>query len=207
MVQISAVIFDIGNVLIEWQPERFYDTVIGADRRKAMFAEIDLHGINDRVDRGHDFRETIHAAADANPAWRDEVLMWHDCWHKMATPAIDHSVKLLRALRGANVPVFALSNFGIQPFAIAEPVYPFLSEFDRRYISGHMGEVKPEPRIYQMVEDDCGLAPETLLFVDDRQENLDTAAKRGWQTHLFDGPQGWADRLVRDGLLTSETAQ
>ncbi|PUB15576.1 HAD family hydrolase [Yoonia sediminilitoris] len=207
MSDINAVIFDIGNVLIEWQPERFYDRVIGADRRKAMFAAIDLHGINDQVDRGHGFRETIHAAADAHPDWRDEVLMWHDNWLDMATPTIDHSVRLLRGLRAADMPVFALSNFGIQPFAIAEPVYPFLGEFDRRYISGHMGEVKPEPRIYEMVEQDCGLAPETLLFVDDRRENLDTAATRGWQTHLFDGPQGWADRLVREGLLSPEAAQ
>ncbi len=207
MAKIQAVIFDIGNVLIEWQPERFYDRVIGAERRKAMFAEIDLHGINDLVDRGHNFRDTIYAAADDNPDWAAEVRMWHDNWSEMATPAIDHSVRLLRALGAAGVPVFALSNFGIQTFDIAEPVYPFLKEFDRRYISGHMQEVKPGHRIYEMVEQDCGIAPEALLFVDDRAENIDTAAARGWQTHVFTGAQGWADRLVAENLLTKETAQ
>jgi 2-haloacid dehalogenase len=206
MADVKAVVFDIGNVLIEWQPERFFDSVIGADRRKAMFAAIDLHGINDDVDRGGNFRETIYRAADANPEWREEVLMWHDRWIEMAAPAIDHSVRLLRALRQADVPVFALTNFGIQTFEVAEPVYPFLAEFDRRYISGHMGVIKPDQVIYQMVEDDCGVPPGGLLFADDRIDNIKVAAARGWQTHLFEGSQGWADRLVAEGLLSKEAA-
>jgi len=207
MTDVQAVIFDIGNVLIEWQPERFYDSVIGPARRKAMFVEIDLHGMNDRVDRGENFREVVYATADEYPAWRDEIRIWHDRWIEMAAPQIDQSVRLLRALRSNGVLVFALTNFGIQTFEIAEPVYPFLGEFDRRYISGHMGVIKPEARIYEMVEADCGLPPESLLFTDDRAENLAAAAARGWQTHLFEGPEGWADRLVAAGLLSSEAAQ
>ncbi|MFN3662131.1 HAD family hydrolase [Yoonia sp.] len=207
MSEVKAVVFDIGNVLIEWQPERFFDSVIGAERRTAMFSAIDLHGINDAVDRGGNFRDTIYAAADANPDWHAEVLMWHDRWIEMAAPAIDHSVRLLRALRKNGVPVFALTNFGIQTFEIAEPVYPFLGEFDRRYISGHMGMIKPDAQIYQMVEDDCGVDPTALLFTDDRIDNINAANARGWQTHLFEAPQGWADRLVAAGLLTQEQAQ
>jgi 2-haloacid dehalogenase len=207
MAKVQAVVFDIGNVLIEWQPERFYDRVIGAERRRAMFAAIDLHGINDVVDRGGNFRDTIYAAAETHTDWRDEVRMWHDRWIEMAAPAMDHSVRLLRALRTAQTPVFALTNFGIQTFQIAEPVYPFLREFDRRYISGHMGVIKPEARIYEMVEADCGVSPEGLLFTDDRIDNINAAAARGWQVHHFDVPQGWADRLVAEGLLTEEAAQ
>jgi len=203
---VQAVVFDIGNVLIEWQPERFFDSVIGADRRRAMFAAIDLHGINDEVDRGGNFRETIVAAAKANPDWHDEVMLWHDRWIEMAAPAIDHSVRLLRALRSAGVPVFALTNFGIQTFEVAEPVYPFLKEFDRRYISGHMGVIKPDAEIYARVEADCGVPPVGLLFADDRIDNINVAAARGWQTHLFEGPLGWADRLVSEGLLSKEAA-
>ncbi|WP_375254020.1 HAD family hydrolase [Yoonia sp.] len=207
MPQVEAVVFDIGNVLIEWQPERFFDSIIGETRRKAMFAEVDLHGINDEVDRGANFHDTIFAAAEAHPHWRGEVAIWHDRWIEMAAPAIDHSVRLLRALRARGIPVFALTNFGIQTFQIAEPVYPFLSEFDRRYISGHMGVIKPDTEIYARVEADCGVAPEALLFTDDRIDNVKVAAARGWQTHRFEGPQAWAGRLVADGLLTKETAQ
>lgn len=203
---INAVIFDIGNVLIEWQPERFFDATVGEGRRREMFAAIDLHDINDEVDRGANFRDTIYAAADANPEFRAEVRMWHDNWLELATPAIPQSVRILRSLRAKGVPVFALTNFGIQTFEIAEPVYPFLGEFDRRYISGHMGVIKPDAEIYQRLEDDCGIDPATLLFTDDLIDNIRAANARGWQTHLFEGPQGWADCVVSHGLLTKDEA-
>jgi 2-haloacid dehalogenase len=95
---IEAVVFDIGNVLIEWHPERYYDATIGEDRRRAMFAEVDLHGMNDRVDMGEGFRDVIYETAEAYPAWRAEIRDWYDNWIKLATPAIPHSVKLMRAL-------------------------------------------------------------------------------------------------------------
>ncbi|MDG1115696.1 MAG: HAD-IA family hydrolase [Flavimaricola sp.] len=207
MTRPSAVIFDIGNVLIEWQPERFYDRVVGKDRRVAMFEAIDLHAMNDEVDRGKNFQETVYAAADAKPEWTAEIRLWHDRWIEMAAPVIDYSVRLLRALRRKGIPVFALSNFGIQSFELAEGHYPFLEEFDRRYISGHMGVIKPEARIYEMVEQDSGLSGPALLFADDRADNIAAAAARGWQTHLFEGPDGWAQRLVAAGLLTLQEAE
>jgi 2-haloacid dehalogenase len=206
-MQIKAVIFDIGNVLIEWQPERFYDSVIGEERRKRMFDAVDLHGMNDRIDRGGDFKAIVMEEADKTPEWRDEIQMWYGRWVDMATPTIDHSVRLLRALRRKEIPVFALSNFGIRTFEIGVENYPFLEEFDRRYISGHMGVIKPEPAIYEMVESECGIPAEALLFTDDRRDNIDAAAARGWQTHLFDGPEGWAARLVEAGLLSKEEAE
>jgi len=202
----EAVIFDIGNVLIEWQPERFYDRVIGPERRRAMFEAVDLHAMNDQVDRGHHFTDTIYKAADDYPEWRDEIRMWHDNWIELATPEIPHSVRLLRALRSRGVQVFALTNFGIESFDYAVTQFPFLSEFDRAYVSGHMKVIKPDPRIYEMLEQDCGIAPGALIFADDRADNIDMARSRGWQTHHFQGPQGWADALVAAGLLTTEQA-
>lgn len=198
----QAVIYDIGNVLIEWQPERYYDRVIGEDRRRAMFDEIDLHGMNELVDLGGHFTETVYDWAEKHPHWGDEIRMWHDKWIELAAPEIPHSVRLLRALRGKGIPVFALTNFGIQTFEQAEAVYPFLGEFDKRYISGHMQTVKPREDIYARVEQDCGIDPAALLFTDDMPANIAAAAARGWQTHHFTGPQGWADRLVLDRLLT-----
>lgn len=203
---VDAVVFDIGNVLIEWQPERFYDAKIGVERRKALFANVDLHGMNDRVDRGAPFQDTIYDTAETYPDFRDEVRMWFDHWAEMASPEIPHSIHLLRALRRRGVPVFALSNFGVGSFAYAETIYPVLSEFDRRYISGHMQVVKPDAAIYAMVEEDCGISPGGLLFADDRVDNIEAAMTRGWQVHLFEHSQGLADRLVSSGLLTVEEA-
>lgn len=204
---IEAVVFDIGNVLIEWQPERFYDAAIGPEARCAMFAEVDLHGMNDAIDRGGDFQGTIYATAERYPHWRKEIRLWHTNWIDMASPAIPHSVRLLRALRAGGVPVFALTNFGIGSFAYARTQYDFLNEFDRAWVSGHMGVIKPDPRIYELAEADCGLAPAALLFADDRADNIAAAAARGWQVHHFTGPEGWAARLVAEGLLNAKEAQ
>lgn len=202
----QAVIFDIGNVLIEWQPERFYDAAIGADARRRMFAEVDLHAMNDVVDAGGPFRETIYQTAARYPDWEGAIRMWHDNWIDMASPRIDHSVALLRALRAKGVQVFALTNFGIDSFAYAQTQYDFLSEFDRAFVSGHMGVIKPDALIYQMVEDESGLTPGALLFTDDRIDNINAAGARGWKTHHFTGPGPWAQRLVDEGLLTGAEA-
>ncbi|WP_343116453.1 HAD family phosphatase [Ostreiculturibacter nitratireducens] len=203
----QAVIFDIGNVLIEWNPERFYDTVMDPAERRRMFSEIDLHKMNDAIDKGAPFRETVYETAELYPEWRDMIRLWHDRWIDMASPAIPGSVALLRALRSRGVPVFALTNFGIGSFAFAETQYDFLKEFDRRYVSGHMGVIKPDPRIFDMVQEDCGLPPGSLLFTDDRHDNIAEAERHGWQTHLFEGPEGWAERLVSAGLLSREEAR
>ena len=203
---IKAVVFDIGNVLIEWKPERFYDATIGEERRRAMFATVDLHGMNDLVDRGEDFTDTIYKWAEKYPDWRNEIRMWHDNWLELATPQIPYSVRLMRALQAKGVSCFILSNIGVRTWEIAVEAYPFLAEFDRAYVSGQMRMAKPDDEIYAEVERDCGIAPGQLIFADDRQDNIDTAAGRGWQTHLFEGPQGWADRLVAEGLLSAEEA-
>ncbi|UWQ18180.1 HAD family phosphatase [Jannaschia sp. M317] len=202
----KAVIFDIGNVLIEWQPERYYDRIIGEARRREMFAAVDLHGMNDRVDRGEGFREVIYEVAEATPAFADEIRMWHDNWLDLATPAIDRSVRMMRALRTRGVPVHALTNFGVGTFDLALTRYDFLSEFDQAFVSGHMKVIKPEARIYEMLEDATGLSGGDLLFTDDRADNIAAAQARGWRTHLFEGPDGWARRLVAEGLLSEAEA-
>lgn len=201
-MQPEAVIFDIGNVLTSWQPEAFYDREIGADRRHALFAAVDLHGMNQRVDAGGLFRETIYAEADQHPEWATEIRWWYDRWIELASPRIEGSIALLRALRKKGVPVFCLTNFGSYSYDEARGKLDFLGEFDREYVSGRMGVVKPDPLIYQMVEDDCAIPPARLLFADDKAENITAAARRGWRTHQFESWQGWAARLVAEDLLT-----
>jgi 2-haloacid dehalogenase len=205
-MQPKAVIFDIGNVLTSWQPEAFYDRVIGVARRQAMFAAIDLHHMNALIDDGAAFRDTIYHWADRNPAWAPEIRMWYDRWIELASPRIEGSIALLRALRRKGVPVFALTNFGSQSYEEARTRLDFLNEFDREYVSGRMLVSKPDPEIYRQVELDCGFAPDQLLFTDDRPENIAAAADRGWRTHHFETWRGWAARLVAEGLLTKDEA-
>jgi 2-haloacid dehalogenase len=203
---IQAVVFDIGNVLLHWDPERFYDARIGADRRRALFAETGIEEMNLDIDRGAPFRETVMAHAEAHPAWKDEIVHWHDSWLEMAHSSIDHSVRLMRALRARGTPVFSLTNFGVGSYDLAATHYPFLREFDRDFISGHLRAIKPDPEIYVALEEATGLSGSALLFTDDRPANIAAAEARGWQTHLFEHPEGWAARLVDEGLLSREQA-
>jgi len=202
----EAVIFDIGNVLTTWDPEGFYDREIGPDRRARLFAEVDLHGMNLAIDAGALFRETIYDWADRYPTWAPEIRMWYDRWAELASPRIDGSIALLRALRGKGVPVFTLTNFGSYAYDEARTKLDFLNEFDREYVSGRMAVTKPDPAIYAMVEADCGIAPGRLLFTDDKHENITAAAARGWQVHHFTGWEAWAAQLVGAGLLTTQEA-
>lgn len=203
---IKAVIFDIGNVLLEWNPERFYDRVIGLERREVLFRDVELHEMNVSVDLGAHFHSSVEALAREHPDYETEILMWRDHWIEMASPEIAHSVTLLRGLRAKEIPVHALSNFGRETLEIADRHYPFLSEFDSRFISGELGLMKPDPAIYEALEAGLDLSGPELIFADDRPENIAAAAARGWQTHLFEGPEGWARRLVAEGLLSVEEA-
>lgn len=204
---IEAVVFDIGNVLIEWMPEKYYDRVYGQERRERLFSEVDLLGMNMLVDLGHDFRDTIYGWAGTNPEFAQEITDWHDNWLELAQPVIHHSVRLLRALQRNRVPAFALTNFGVGSFDLACTRYAFLTEFDRTYVSGRLKLAKPDPAIYAHVETDCGIAPGHLLFTDDRPENISAAEARGWQGHLFTAPEAFAARLVAEGLLSEGEAE
>ncbi|MBK1637260.1 HAD family hydrolase [Rhodovulum adriaticum] len=202
----DAVVFDIGRVLIDWQPEEFYDRALGPDRRRTLFDAVDLYTMNAHVDRGADLHDAVEALAAAHPGWAAEIRLWRDSWLDMAQPEIPGSVRLLRALKARGVPVYALTNFGIQTFEIARAAYPFLDLFDARFVSGHLRVMKPEAEIYAILEAETGHAPERLIFTDDNADNVAAAAARGWQAHLFTGPDGWAAQLVRAGLLTEQEA-
>lgn len=198
---IQAVVLDIGNVLLKWNPEPFYEALIGPARKQAFFAEVDLYAMNLRVDRGEDFHDVIYATADQHPEWGDEIRHWHDSWLEFVQGDIPLSVRLMEQLQVRGVPVFSLTNFGLGPYDVARPHYPFLSKFDRDFISGALKAIKPEPDIYAQLEQATGLDGKDLLFTDDSAANIATARARGWNAHHFTGPEGWQERLQAEGLL------
>ena len=201
---IETVVWDIGMVLVQWRPEAHFDSMIGEERRKALFAEADLHRMNIEIDRGLHSRDAAYAHAEKYPHWGDEIRRWHDDWIKMCSPDIPASAHLLRALKRRGVRVVSLTNFGWNTMEIAKAAYPVLNEFDQEFISGELKVIKPYPEIYEILENGTGTPPDRLLYTDDSAPNIDAAKARGWQTHLFEGPNGWGERLVAEGLLTRE---
>lgn len=203
---IEAVVFDIGRVLVDWNPEGFYDARLGRETRERFFAETGVTAMNEEIDRGEPFRETVVAHAARHPDWAAEIMLWHDRWGELIGPDLPHTGRLMRALKARGTPVFALSNVGVETYGIVAKRYPVLAEFDQLFLSGALKANKPDPRIYAALEDGTGVAPGGLLFTDDREDNIAAAAARGWQTHLFEHPEGLAARLVAEGLLTEGEA-
>ena len=198
---VQAVVFDIGNVLVRWEPEVHYDRVIGPAARRALFAAVDLHGMNTAVDAGADLDTAVEDLAARHPEHARDIRRWRDEWLDLVQGPIMGSVALLHRLRAAGVPVFALSNVGIATLAMLERAYPFVRDFDRRFVSAELRLIKPDPAIYAAVETATGLPPGALFFTDDRPENITAAAARGWRTHLFEDPEGLAAALQASGLL------
>ncbi len=201
----EIVVFDIGNVLVEWQPERTYTNVFGATRAAAFFHDVPIHRAHLAVDSGARFGTILDLIEDY-PAYDPEIRFWVENWSRLAERRIDHSIRLMRALQAHGVPVWALTNFGDEPFDVSCADHPFLTEFDGAVVSGRIGLVKPDPAIYEALEEATMTRGAKILFTDDRPENIATAQARRWQAHLFDGPDGWADCLVRAGLLTKVEA-
>ncbi len=195
---VKAVVFDIGNVLLEWQPDKLYATLIPDEaERNRIFDEVGLDEMNLDVDRGAPFKETIYAKAEAFPQYGDLIRAWHDRWIEMAQPLITGTWDILRDLKSSGVPVYALSNFGVESYAYAKSVYGELNEFDEEFISGHLKVVKPDSAIYAHLEQETGLSGPDLAFFDDRRDNIDAARLRGWNAYVFSTPE-----QMRKDLLT-----
>jgi len=185
----KAVVFDIGNVLLEWDPDRLYKKLIPDDaERVAMFEAVDLTGMNEAIDAGAPFKETIYAKAEAHPKHGDLIRAWHDQWLEMGHKIIDGSWKILKELKLKKIPVLALSNFGVESYEMAQSVYPELCEFDIEFISGRLKVIKPDAKIYQVLEDETGYAGSDLVFFDDREDNIEAAISRGWHGRVFTSP-------------------
>lgn len=198
----EAIVFDIGNVLLNWDPDQLYAKLIPDPvARQAFHARTGTFAMNVEIDRGAPFRETVYDLAARHPADAALIRAWHDRWIEMAAPLIDESCAILRALRASGVPVFALSNFGTESFAQAEIAYPVLKEFDRRFISGHMGVIKPDAAIYAALEAETGLEGPALFFTDDSAANIEAAGARGWQTHVFTSSGNLAESLKSLGFV------
>lgn len=194
-------LFDIGNVLVDWNPDYLLQKLLpDADAVAAFRAEAMTEARILEMDRGQDWAAQLAEIAVAVPHHLDTAKAYRDRWVETIREPIAGSVTLFEALRAAGYPIYALSNFGAENFAMAEAVYPFLTHFTGRIISGHEGVVKPDPAIYRLAIDRFGLNPAETLFIDDRRENIDAARALGFQGHLFTTPDTLRDALSQMDL-------
>ncbi len=196
------VVFDIGNVLLRWDRRNLYRKVFDDDQRMERFLATALAmDFVSHTDAVPDFAAAVAARAESFPEFAKELRMFHERWIETLGEPIEENVALLRRLRAAGKPVYALSNFAHETFALAERKHDFLSEFDDRVISGHVGFVKPDPGIYEILFKRAGRAPSELLFVDDSLPNVRASEALGMPAIHFGPGVHLEKELVARGAL------
>jgi 2-haloacid dehalogenase len=200
---VDAVVFDVGNVLVEWDPRRLYRKLSDdPERIDAFLTQVCNAEWNHRIDLGEPWDELIADLAAAHPGHREWIQAYHQRWDEMLGEPIEASVAALHHLRDAGIPVYALSNFSTETWPIAVARYDVLSAFDDVVLSGEVRLAKPDPAIYDLVVRRFGVTPSRTLFVDDRADNVAAAAAAGWLTHHFTDPAALQPALARLGLPT-----
>src|SRR5215210_1713030 len=186
----TAVVFDLGGVLIDWNPRYLYRTLFEDEAEmEAFLGEVTTAEWNGRQDAGRPWKEAIEALAAEHPERRELIAAYWDRWPETLGEAIPGTVEVLRDLRARAVAVYALSNWSAETFPRARPRYPFLEWFDGIVISGEVGMVKPDPRIFEHLLSRFGLQPGATVFVDDSEANVAAARRAGMVAIGFTGAE------------------
>jgi 2-haloacid dehalogenase len=202
-----GVIWDLGNVLINWQPLAAIAAGVGEKEARRFLAatDFDFMAFNHGPDSGGTWAEAEDQVRRTHPHWAEHALAYRANFVASLAGEVPGSVDLVRDLHAAGVPQWGLTNWSHELWPHAPRQYSFLDELlDGVVVSGTEGMAKPDPRIYALVAERAGLPPSELLFFDDKQVNVDGAAEAGLDAVLFTGAQEARRALVARGLRLPE---
>lgn len=195
MTAIRHIVFDIGKVLIHYDPHLGFMELIPDEReREAFFAEICTPEWNIEQDRGRSWEEAEALLIGQHPEKEALVRGFRRNWHKMVSHAYDDSVAILERLIAQGRDVTMLTNFAADTFKEAQVRFPFLTKSRGVTVSGEVGLIKPQSEIYELHARSFGLEPAATVFIDDSPANVRGASDAGWQAIHFTG----AEQLRRD---------
>ncbi|MCL6437144.1 MAG: HAD family phosphatase [Rubrobacteraceae bacterium] len=199
-----SVVFDLGGVLVDWDPRYLYRKLFSDEEEMERFlSEVCSPRWNRQLDLGRPFEEAVAELRARHPRYAREIEAYHSRWGEMLGGPIAGSVELLGRLRGRGVPLYALTNWSSETFAIARKRYGFLGWFEEIVVSGEEKVAKPDHEIYRRLVERCRLDPRSTLFVDDVEENVAAARSLGFYGVVFRDPEMLAEELARLGILES----
>ena len=203
----TAVIFDVGRVLIQWDIYALYRKLLSDDDAITAFIdEVDLYHHNLEFDRGTPIADGVAALVDKFPHRKQLLEAFAARWQETVPGAIDGSVEILVELKTANVPLYAITNFARETWAQTTKRFGFLNDhFLDIVVSAHEGVVKPEPDIYHRLLQRNQLVAENCIFIDDSEANVVGAAGVGIDAILFIEPQQLRQDLRSRGLPIKPT--
>ena len=202
MAGAQAVLFDLGGVLIDWDPRHLFRQVIPDPQRLDYFLqEVCGNRWNHAIDAGKPFLEAIRERQAELPEYAEAIGIWYERWEEMMTGDLPETVAVLRDLKARDIPLFALTNWYRETFPIARARFGFLDWFRDIVVSGVEGMAKPDPAFFRLAARRCGLVPARTVFVDDVQANVDSARAVGFDAILFTGAGPLCVELETRGLL------
>ena len=185
-IDIRHIVFDIGRVLIHYDPHIPFSRLIPDDaERNWFFANVCTHDWNLEQDRGRKWEEAEALLIEAHPDRTEHIRAFRKYWHEMVPHAYEDSVALMEALIDDGRDVTMLTNFAADTFAEARKLYPFLNKPRGVTVSGEIGLIKPDPAIYEHHVAAFDLEPAATLFIDDSLRNVEGAKAAGWQAVPF----------------------
>jgi len=199
----SAVVFDLGGVLIDWNPRYLYRQLFDGDdaAMERFLAEVTTPEWNLEQDAGRTWDEAVDALTRQHPEHAELIAAYRDRWTETLGEAIGPTVTVLDELRQTDVRLFALSNWSAETFPVARPRYPFLDWFEGIVISGEVGITKPDERVYHHLLDRFGLDAASTVFIDDSAANVRAAREVGMIALRFEGGDALRRALADLGLL------
>jgi 2-haloacid dehalogenase len=201
---ITTIVFDIGNVLIEWNPRHLYRKMFSDSTRMEWFlGNVCTDEWNLEQDRGRRFADAIAERIALFPELEAEIRAYDERWDEMVKGAIEGSMVLLRRLQAAGWPLFAITNFSSEKYEVACRRFPFLTDFEGTIVSAHERLVKPSTDIFQRFLTRYDRQAKECLFIDDSAANIAAASSLGFHTAHFTGAGRLAADLAKFGILAA----
>ena len=198
----GTVVFDLGNVLVRWDPRLLYEQLItDADELEQFFDTVITHDWIRAQDAGRSFDDGIALLTGQFPHYEAEIRAFWERWEEMVPGAIDGTVEILAELKERETPLYALTNCSHETFPIARPRFPFFDWFDGIVVSGEIGLLKPQAPIYRHLLERFGLSAEDCVFIDDSAANVAGAEAVGITGLHFQSPHKLRRELAKLGLL------
>jgi 2-haloacid dehalogenase len=199
--KIDHIVFDIGRVLIHYDPNLPYSRIIPDEtERKWFFDNVCTHEWNLEQDRGRSWSEAEALLLEQHPEHEANIRAFRQHWHEMVPHAYDGSVAIFESLIESGHDVTMLTNFAADTFVEARRKFPFLDKPRGVTVSGEIGLIKPDVAIYEKHARDFALTPEASIFIDDSYPNVEGARAAGWQAVHFTDPETLRKDLRAHGI-------
>ncbi len=201
MSKIKTVVFDIGGVLIDWNPRHLFRKVFDNEQEMEWFlANVCTYEWNLQQDGGKLFSVATAELQEKYPEYSDKIGLYYGRWEEMLDGEIKGTVEIFRRLKSAGIPLYALSNWSHEAFPVAYEKYDFMKDFDGLVVSGYEKLLKPDHAIYRVLMQRYGVNPEEAVYIDDNKPNADAAAELGFHAVHFSSPEQLRTELRSLGL-------